>query len=206
MIKQYTTILIDMYGVILEQSKGCLLKYCKDNCTVERYAEIDKRILEERLFDKAGLGEIDSDEFMSLLGFDDLKFHTESYLKNYLTLDPAFVRFAEAVKDKYDLVLLSNDVSEWSRFIVEHHGIDKYFMHRTVSAEVGCRKPDLKIYDLTLEAIGRSPAECLFIDNNVDNLIAAEEVGISPILFNRDGLEFCGMTVESFDELLSLIG
>lgn len=205
MIKQYTTVLIDMYGVILEQSKGRLLKYSQDNFDSERYAEIERMIHKERLFDKAGLGEIDQDEFLAMLGYEDTRYHMKNYLENYLTLDPGFIPFAERAKEKYDLVLLSNDVSEWSRYIVEYHGIGKYFSHRTVSAEVKCRKPDLRIYDITLEAIGKSPAECIFIDNSVQNLLAAEEVGISPILFNRDDEHFGGAVVESFEELCGMI-
>jgi SAM-dependent methyltransferase len=83
---------------------------------------------------------------------------------------------------------------------------EKYFSHRTVSADVKCRKPDLKIFDLTLEAIGKAPSECIFIDNDVKNLLAAEEVGISAVLFNRDGAHFDGATVETFGELCDLIG
>ncbi len=206
MILPYTTILIDMYGVILEQSKGRLLKYSLDTFGQEKYNEIEKKIHEERLFDKAGLGEFDQNEFLTMLGFDDPVFHMKNYIENYLTLDNGFIDFAERIKGKYDLVLLSNDVSEWSEYTVTHFGIEKYFKHRTVSAEVKCRKPDLKIYDLTLEAIGKAPSECIFIDNDVKNLLAAEEVGISTVLFNRDRMHFDGATVETFDELCDLIG
>lgn len=206
MILPYTTILIDMYGVILEQSKGRLLKYSLDTLGQEKYNEIEKKIHEERLFDKAGLGEFDQNEFLTMLGFDNPELHMKNYIENYLTLDKGFIDFAERIKGKYDLVLLSNDVSEWSDYTVRYFGIEKYFSYRTVSADVKCRKPDLKIYDLTLEAIGKAPSECIFIDNDVKNLLAAEEVGISTVLFNRDGMHFDGATVESFDELCELIG
>lgn len=206
MIKQYTTILLDMYGVILEQSKGCLLKYAKDNFDDEKYNEVERLVHRERLFDKAGLGEIGCDEFMRLLGFDDPKHHSERYIKNYLTLDKGFISFAEAASKSYRLVLLSNDIAEWSDFAVKHFGIEKYFCHRTVSAAVKCKKPDFEIYERTLEAIGATGAECIFVDNNVDNLHTAEELGISPVLFNRDGVHFDGATVESFLELGDLLG
>ena len=206
MILPYTTVLIDMYGVILEQSKGCLLKYSLDTFGRERYNEIESKIREERLFDKAVLGEFTQYEFLKMLGFDDPEHHMKRYIENYLTLDKGFIPFAERISGKYDLVLLSNDISEWSEYIVKHFGIEKYFSHRTVSADVKCRKPDFKIYDLTLEKIGRAPSECIFIDNDVKNLLAAEEVGISAVLFNRDGVHFDGASVESFEELCALIG
>ncbi len=195
-----------MYGVILEQSKGRLLKYSLDTLGQEKYNEIEKKIHEERLFDKAGLGEFDQNEFLTMLGFDNPELHMKNYIENYLTLDKGFIDFAERIKGKYDLVLLSNDVSEWSDYTVRYLGIEKYFSHRTVSADVKCRKPDLKIYDLTLETIGKAPSECIFIDNDVKNLLAAEEVGISTVLFNRDEMHFDGATVETFGELCDLIG
>lgn len=205
MIKQYTTILIDMYGVILNEPKGRLLDYSKDNLSEAEYRRVEKMIWEERLFDKAGLGELSSDEFLSMLGYKDPEYHKKRYLENYLTLDNGFIPFAEHVKDKYELVLLSNDVSEWSSYITEKYGINRYFKDKIVSADVKCRKPDFKIFDLALGRIGRTPAECIFIDNTVRNLLAAEEVGISPVLFNRDESRFDGATVYSFEELSQLI-
>ncbi len=205
MIKQYTTVLIDMYGVILNESKGRLLAYSKDNFDETQYKTVENMIWNDRLFDKAGLGQISSDEFLKMLGFDDTEYHMKRYLEDYLTLDRGFIKFAETVKDKYDIVLLSNDVSEWSKYITEYHGLNKYFKDKIVSADVKCRKPDLKIFDLTLEHIKKSPAECIFIDNNVQNLLSAEEVGISPILFNRDNEHFEGLTVYSFEELIDYL-
>ncbi|MBR5858644.1 MAG: HAD-IA family hydrolase [Clostridia bacterium] len=206
MIKQYTTLILDMYGVILNEPKGRLLDYSRDNLSAEEYARVEARIHSERLFDKASLGEINAKEFMTALGYGDWEYHSKKYIDNYLTLDSGFIDFAEKIKGKYDLVLLSNDVSEWSRYITEKLGLDKYFIHKTISAEVKCRKPDLRIYDLTLEAIGRSPYECMFVDNNAANLRAAEEVGIAPILFERENEHYDGMTVYSFDELYNVIG
>ena len=46
----------------------------------------------------------------------------------------------------------------------------------------------------------------MFIDNSVNNLVAAEEVGISPILFNRDNKHYYGMVVDDFNQLYNLIG
>ena len=205
MIKQYTTILIDMYGVILKESKGCFLAYARDELGKEAYDRVEELIHKERLFDQASLGAINLCEFYARLGLDDSELHTRRYIDNYLTLDEGFIAFAEAVRGKYELVLLSNDLSEWSEYICEKWDLNKYFKHKIVSADVKCRKPDLKIYDLALERIGRSAYECIFIDNRSENLLSAEEVGIAPILFDRDGVHYYGASVNSFEELLSYV-
>lgn len=200
MIKQYTTLILDMYGVILNEPKGRLLDYSRDNLPKEEYERVERLIHENRLFDKAGLGEINAREFMNMLGYADWEYHSKRYIDNYLTLDSGFIEFAERAKEKYELVLLSNDVSEWSEYICEKFGLNKYFKHKTVSASVKCRKPGLEIFDLTLEAIKRSPYECMFVDNTAANLHSAEEVGIAPILFERENEHYDGMTVYSFIE------
>ncbi|MCH5255384.1 MAG: HAD-IA family hydrolase, partial [Lachnospiraceae bacterium] len=59
------------------------------------------------------------------------------------------------------------------------------YNHKIVSGDVKCRKPDKRIYELTLEQTGKSPAECVFIDNSVKNLEVADDLGIRTILYNR---------------------
>ena len=43
------------------------------------------------------------------------------------------------------------------------------------------------------------------MDNSVKNLITAAELGIEPILFNRDGEEYTGTIVNSFAELAEVL-
>lgn len=206
MIKKYTTVLIDMYGVILEESKGNFLPYVYNSFPESEYDKITRIIREEKMFTKAQLGEISSKEFLSMLGFADAESAMKDYIDNHLTLDKGFIPFAEKIKEKYSLVLLSNDVPEWSEYITSRFGLDKYFSHKIISGNVGARKPDFKIFDTALEIINARPAECIFVDNTAENLVAAEEVGISPVLFDRDGDHYYGASVLDFEELYSLLG
>lgn len=129
----------------------------------------------------------------------------EDYLMHYLTLDKEYIGFSEKYFRKYDIVLLSNDVSEWSAFITEYYQRNQYFMDKIVSGDVKCRKPDDKISQLTLERIKKQPSECIFIDNSVKNLDAAEKLGIKPILFNRDNVTYVGTIVNTFAELEAVL-
>ena len=101
--------------------------------------------------------------------------------------------------------MLSNDVSEWSRYLTEFHGIDRYFHDKIVSGDVGVKKPDPEIFALTVSRLGCRAENCVFIDNSVNNLNAAAEFGIRPVLFNRDGVEYEGITVNNFTELGDLL-
>lgn len=196
-----TTFLIDMYGVILEESKGNFIPYTYEHFGFTEYGRLTRQFREEQLFTKAGNGEISSETFLTMLGFDNPEYHKKNYIQNYLTLDNEFIAFAEKYYRDYDFVLLSNDVSEWSAYTLEYYGIGKYFKDKIVSGDVKCRKPDKIIYELALERIGKEPAECIFVDNSVKNLDVAEELGIVSILFNRDGVSYTGETVNNFFEL-----
>ena len=60
------------------------------------------------------------------------------------------------------------------------------------SCDVGTRKASIvgyegptgeNIFNLTLERLGLSPTECIYIDDNVECVEAAEEAGIEGILY-----------------------
>ena len=204
-MKKITTIILDMYGVIIEESKGNFIPYTYNHFEESEYERITRQFRVEKLFGKAGNGEINSDTFLSLLGFEDTGYHMRDYIENHLTLDDGFIPFAEKFAGQYEFVLLSNDVSEWSAYITEYHGLDKYFTHKIVSGDVKCRKPYKKIYELALERIGKKPEECLFIDNTGKNLLVAQELGIVPVMFDRDKEEYAGIKVNTFEELAQVI-
>ena len=204
-MREITTILFDMYGVILEESKGNFIPYTFAYFDKAKHEMLKKLLKEDQLFTKAGNGEISSDNFLSMLGYEDPQFHMKNYIENYLTLDSGFIPFAEKYYMKYDFVLLSNDVSEWSSYITQYYQLDKYFKYKIVSGDVKCRKPDRQIYELALEKIRKNPIECLFIDNSVKNLKVAADFGIHPILYNRDGESYDGLIINSFEELAKIL-
>jgi putative hydrolase of the HAD superfamily len=54
-----------------------------------------------------------------------------------------------------------------------------------ISAEVGLRKPDPRIYTLGAEAVGLPPAECVYVDDLPGNLKPARALGMTT-LHHRD--------------------
>lgn len=205
MSSNITTIIIDMYGVILKERTGYFEAYTYQHFPRSEEARLDKIFEEERLYTKAGYGEISSDELLARLGYSDPEYHMKDYIENYLTLDKTFINFAEKYYEQYDFVLLSTDVSEWSRYICEYYELDKYFKHKIVSGDVHCRKPDRKIYEITLERAGKSAAECIFVDDSITNITAAKELGIKTVLFNRFEEDYLGEQARDFAELDKLL-
>ena len=201
MSQKITTLIIDMYGVILKDRTGNFVPYTYEHFDVSEHGRIKDLLENQKLFTKAGLGHISSYEFLSKLGYKDPEYHMKNYIENYLSFDKSFVSFAEKYYKQYDFVLLSTDVSEWSRYITEYYGIDKYFKYRIISGDVHYRKPDPQIYRIALKQIQASADECLFVDDSIANILSAQMLGIPSILFNRYNEQYSGEQVNSFDEL-----
>lgn len=193
------TLLFDMYGVIIKESKGNFTPY-----VYARFPDTDKQFY-RALYEQASRNEITSDDFFGTLGFADPEAAKRDYIENHLTLDEGFIPFAERYYGKCRFALLSNDVLAWSEHIREYYGVGRYFGDVILSANTGIRKPDRKIFEIALERLGVDPADCIFIDNSAENLLSAQSVGMDTILFNRDGEEYDGKIVNDYAELARLL-
>ncbi len=96
--------------------------------------------------------------------------------------DPEMVALAKKLGEKYRVALLSNTelahVDLWKR-----NGFMEIFDETIVSNEVHLLKPDEKIYLLMFERLGLQAEECVFIDDVLENVEAAEKVGVHGIHF-----------------------
>lgn len=202
-------LLIDMYGVIIEESKGNFIPYTLAHFPEAEHPRLIRAFRQEQLFTRAGNGEMGSEEFLTRLRYADPGRAMRDYLENWLTLDPGFKPFAERLSRKEAapsvLVLLSNDVAEWNTYLMELHGLDRYFEDVIVSGQVHMRKPQESIFRYTLDRLGCSAGECVFVDNSAVNLRAAEKLGIGTVHFNRDGEDYEGCQVENFRELAQVL-
>lgn len=198
-------LLFDMYGVLLKESKGNFIPYILQAFPEKEHPRLIRMIREEGLFTKAGNGELASNTFLSLLGFSSPSSAMKDYLDNYLTMDEEFYPFAEQYTKYFTFSLLSNDVLEWNQHIMEQYRLSPYFSHTFISGALHCRKPERKIYEIALSGLHTRPENILFIDNSAKNCIAADELGIRTVLFNRDHEDFNGTIVYSFQELSDLL-
>ena len=75
--------------------------------------------------------------------------------------------------------LLSNS---WGMADYPRHLFPGMFDVVVISAEVGMRKPEERIFRHATELLGLDPAECVFVDDIQVNVAAAEAVGMTAIL------------------------
>lgn len=85
--------------------------------------------------------------------------------------------------------ILTNNVREWEPIWRAKLPVDEIFETVVDSAFVGMRKPDPRIYELTLGRLdGIAAEECLFIDDTEVNCTAAAGLGIRVVHF-RDNAQ-----------------
>ena len=83
----------------------------------------------------------------------------------------------------YKLAICTNNVREWERHWRAKLPVDELFEVVVDSAFVGTRKPEPRIYEITLERLGVPANAALFVDDVELNCQVARDMGIEAIWF-----------------------
>jgi putative hydrolase of the HAD superfamily len=83
----------------------------------------------------------------------------------------------------YKMAICTNNIREWEDHWRAMLPVDEIFDVIVDSAFVGSRKPEPRIYEITLERLGASPEAALFIDDVEVNCEGARKLGIEAIRF-----------------------
>ncbi len=107
---------------------------------------------------------------------------------NAMLLDIPIERlhFVKELRKSYNVYLLSNTnhthLQYVRREVLASMGIDQFeeehFIKAYYSHEIKYRKPNHDIYQYVIKDSGINPGESLFIDDNLDNVRGAREVGL----------------------------
>jgi HAD superfamily hydrolase (TIGR01509 family) len=152
-----------------------------------------------REYRRSSLGQMSSAELWQRLGVSAAL--EDEYLAGH-SLSPGLREFLQNVLPDVDSVwCLSNDVSEWSQKLRERNELTAHFAGFVISGDVGIRKPDPGIYDALLSRVGRPAEECIFVDDRVANLDAAQSLGFQTMLFGSAQPDTGHRMVSSFAEL-----
>jgi putative hydrolase of the HAD superfamily len=79
--------------------------------------------------------------------------------------------------------MLTNNVREWEPLWRSMLPVDEIFETVVDSAFVGCRKPEARIYELTLERLGLPAGACLLVDDLLPNCEGARAAGMGAVHF-----------------------
>lgn len=98
---------------------------------------------------------------------------------------PHTVEILSALRDRgYPLFALSNWSAETYPLVKERFQFLDWFDEVIISGDVKMAKPDPAIYEVLLRRVDRPAGQCLFIDDNKRNILAADKVGLQTIHFS----------------------
>lgn len=129
-------------------------------------------------------GEISEDEHfryvLKVIGASYLKIH--EFQEDFWggdDIDKEMIDFISALKKQYKLGLLSNAMDSTRQRLNDKYNLLAYFDAGIFSCEVRMAKPSPEIYKLLLNQLHVKPIESIFIDDNIDNLEAAQKLGLT---------------------------
>jgi putative hydrolase of the HAD superfamily len=192
-------LILDMYGVIMKDPEGGFIPFV--NRTFPDLSRDDVYLH----WNKADVGELSSLDLFRKLGFEGNLSKIEKEYLDTVEINESFYEIAPILKKHYHLALLSNDSSEWSRYLRDKFKINDYFDVITVSGDVKIKKPDVQIFMLTLDKLRHPASDCIYVDDRRFNLAAAESLGMDTVLFNSRNVQYEGKTVVSFKELANML-
>jgi putative hydrolase of the HAD superfamily len=101
-----------------------------------------------------------------------------------LDVNPPLIELMRELKaEGFRMAMLTNNVREWEPTWRGMLPVDEIFELVVDSAFVGCRKPEPRIYEITLERLGLPAAACVLVDDILVNCEGARELGMSAVHF-----------------------
>lgn len=92
------------------------------------------------------------------------------------------LKIIQKLHGQYILAVLSNAPPGLSQWLAEWRMLD-FFDLVFCSGDEGVVKPEVTAFKLTLERLGVQPEEAIFIDDTMENVEAARQLGLHGILF-----------------------
>ncbi|MCX6648510.1 MAG: HAD family phosphatase [Candidatus Bathyarchaeota archaeon] len=185
-------LIFDLGGVVVEWSNAVTYGYIEERYGIP--ADEFRREAEKGM-PRVQTGEETEENWMRSIfqRFDHPEGSEEVWGKTFeaAKYNEEVFKIIERLRGKgYRVAALSNLEPSRARWL-KKHGVDELFDAVIFSCEVGMRKPDLSpgnqndlaIYLLTLSRLGLEAEDCIFVDDNVNCVAAAELTGMKSILF-----------------------
>lgn len=179
-------IIFDVGGVIVgrilrNMARDLSEKYSKD------FSFFNKAI--HKGWNDYKLSKITADEFWRIFiegakideNIEDLKKMSLGYIDEIR----GTVEVINSLKKRYRLAILSNNADEWVEKERKMVDFDRLFDVVLFSNEVKLAKPHKEFFMLCAEKLGLKPEECLFVDDQNNNLGAAKNFGFKTLKFEN---------------------
>jgi len=186
-MKTIKSVIFDWGGVLIDDPAPGLMQYCTKalRVTKEDYIKAHDKFADD--FQK---GLIREDNFWekvcSELNVPKPKVRSlwaEAFKAVYVPRNYMFSMASWLRKNGYRTAVLSNTEVPAMEFF--HRQRYNMFDVPVFSCVEGVKKPDRKIYEITLKKLGPGPEQSVFIDDKAEYINGAKEVGIKTVLFRN---------------------
>ncbi len=185
------SILFDLGGVILDINVQATLKRFYELGFPAELMQYPHSMSTD-LFFKYETGKIGTDEFRNEIRkktgiqITDEVFD-EAWNAMIVKVPEERTALLKELSNRYDLYMLSNTSSlhapVFEKMYKDAAGISMHdaFARIYYSFEIGFHKPDLEAWEYVIKDSGISPRETLFLDDNIQNIKASQELGFQAI-------------------------
>jgi putative hydrolase of the HAD superfamily len=101
-------------------------------------------------------------------------------------LNTELADFLGGLRPQYKTAILSNAGTDARRTFTEIYGLNQVADEMIISAEERVAKPDRRIYQIAMERMGMDPSEIVFLDDLIENVEAARQMGINAVHFQNN--------------------
>ena len=176
-----TTFLFDLFGVLLGADKSSLIHFIAEK-TKNEYEIVDSEFSTQ--FSKFEKREVHFPQFFQNLQYglnNGEQLDIEEFKSIWMQQDLAELptaKYLPILKRQYSINLISNVSNSYLNVLKGKFEFFNLFNNCITSEEANSAKPSLKIFQYSLSKIGGLPRESIFIDDQKQNVLAAESIGI----------------------------
>lgn len=185
----YKNIIFDLGGVILNIDYTLLIKAFK-NLEIEHFDELYSQAHQIKWFDQYEKGQISSADFRNEIRNYAKKDIPDTLIDTawdamLLDLPAERLKLLQAFRKTHRTFLLSNTndihmtaINKYLQKTYEISDLSGCFEKLYLSYKIGMRKPNADIFELVLSENKLIPAETLFIEDSIQHIEAAKNLGI----------------------------
>ena len=180
-------IIFDFGRVISSQKPQSLFRTYENDLGLAP-GSINQIMFDSPFWQEALIGRKTANEFWSAIGPElglTSRQTIEAFQHRYRadeSINTAVLRLMRRLYGRYQLAVLSNNPPGLNQWLAEWR-ILELFEEVFCSGDEGLIKPDPAAYEITLNRLGVSPDETVFIDDTAGHVDAARKLGIRGILF-----------------------
>ena len=180
-------IILDVGGVLLHE-RDHAKRYEWEQRLGLAQGQLTRLVLDSELAALAPLGQVTEREVWQAVASkfgltDEQTWELQRDFWSSEQLDATFVEFIQGLRPQYKIAILSNAWSDARSFHNAKFHFDSWVDIAIYSAEVKLLKPDPHIYQLVLSQLNLAADECVFVDDKLSNVQAAEALGMQGVWY-----------------------